>query len=138
MASMSSVTTPPIEAAPRTKHTATSRQIRGSSLLLVGRTLSMAVNAIVQIFIVRALTKPEYGAFAYALSIVNIGEILVSLGLDKALTRFVPIYEEQRDYDRMFGTIVLTLGSMLSLGVAIILAVYSFQGLLAHTLINDQ
>jgi hypothetical protein len=67
---MDSVTTPPIDAVPRTKQAAVNRQIRGSSLLLIGRTLSMAVNFAVQVLIVRYLSKTDYGAFAYALSIV--------------------------------------------------------------------
>jgi len=76
----------------------------------------MASNAIIQVFIIRYLTKPEYGALALALSIVNIGQFVVSLGLDKAVSRFVPIYHEQKDYNRMFGTIILAVGTILSLG----------------------
>jgi O-antigen/teichoic acid export membrane protein len=139
---MASATTPPIEgAAPqaaRLQHGSTSRQIRGSSLMLVGRSLSMAVNAVVQIFIIRYLTKPEYGAFAYALSIVNLAQMIASLGIDRSISRFVPIYHEQRDYDKMFGAIVLALGTILSLGLAMILLVYGFQGLIAQTMIDDQ
>jgi len=138
MVLMNSATTPPANAVPRAKHSATSRQIRGSSLMLIGRTLSMAVNAVVQIFIVRYLAKPEYGAFALALSIANMGEVLTSLGLDKAITRFVPIYQEQRDYNKMFGTIILTLGSMLALGISVVLLVFGFQGLATQIFAKGQ
>jgi O-antigen/teichoic acid export membrane protein len=140
---MNPATTPPIEgapldAAPGIAHSSTSRQIRGSSLMLIGRSLSMAVNAIVQIFIIRYLAKPEYGAFAYALSIVNVAQMVASLGFDRSVSRFVPIYQEQRDYNRMFGTILLGLGTILSLGLAMILLIYGFQGFIAQTLIDDQ
>jgi O-antigen/teichoic acid export membrane protein len=135
---MNSATTPPVEVVHHTTHNATRRQIRGSSLMLVGRTLSMAVNAVVQIYIVRYLAKPEYGAFALALSIVSMGEVLVSLGMDKAIARFVPIYQEHRDYNKMFGTIILTLGTMLSLGLALVLLVYGFQGFFVQLFTKDQ
>ncbi len=140
---MSSAITPPadgtpIDVAPQVKHSSTSRQIRGSSLMLAGRAISMASNALIQIFIIRYLTKPEYGALALALSMVNIGQLVVSLGLDKAVSRFVPIYHEQQDYNKLFGTIILAVGTILSLGVVLILGVMTFQGLLARTLVSDQ
>ena len=70
---MNSTTTPQAEALPRAKNSAANRQIRGSSLMLVGRALSMGVNFVVQVLIVRyfANAKGDYGAFAYALSIVT-------------------------------------------------------------------
>ena len=61
----------------------TTRQIRGSSLLLTGRMLSMAINFVVQILIVRNLSETEYGAFAYALSIVAFGQTIITFGLDR-------------------------------------------------------
>ena len=66
---MNSATTPQDEVRPRSKQNATNRQIRGSSLMLVGRALSMGVNFAVQVLIVRyfANAKAEYGAFAFAL-----------------------------------------------------------------------
>ena len=52
---------------------ATRNQIRGSSLLLVGRMASLGVNFAVQIIVIRYLSKSDYGAFAYALSLVSLG-----------------------------------------------------------------
>ena len=57
---MESATTPPIDAAPidagpRAKHSSTSRQIRGSSLMLLGRSMSVVVNFAIQVMIVRYL-----------------------------------------------------------------------------------
>ena len=100
---MESATTSPIDAAPidggpRAKHSSTSRQIRGSSLMLLGRSMSVVVNFVIQVLIVRYLGKAHYGAFAYAMSFVTVGQTLAVFGLDRALTRFVPIYHERRDY----------------------------------------
>jgi hypothetical protein len=39
---------------------ATSRQIRGSSVLLVGRVLALVISLATQIVLVRALTKTEF------------------------------------------------------------------------------
>src|SRR6476661_5203575 len=56
--------------APRTTKSATAKAVRGSSLLLLGKVLALGLNFVSQILIVRYLTKNDYGAFAYALSIV--------------------------------------------------------------------
>ena len=135
---MDSTTTAPITAAPSVEQSATRRQIRGSSLLLVGRFLSMGVNFAVQVLIVRYLTKSDYGAFAYALSIVTLGATLVTFGLDRAITRFVPIYHERRDYNKLFGAIILVMSTILSLGLALILLFYGLQRFIAQSLISDQ
>jgi len=140
---MESATTPPIEVAPidsgpRAKHSSTSRQIRGSSLMLLGRSMSVLVNFVIQVLIVRYLGRAHYGAFAYAMSFVTVGQTLAVFGLDRALTRFVPIYHERRDYNKMFGTILLVLGTILSLGTLMIVGSYVFQSFISQTLLSDQ
>jgi O-antigen/teichoic acid export membrane protein len=105
-------------AAPR--HSAAERQIRGSTLLLIGRFLSKGTNFAVQVLTVRYLSLTDYGAFAYAMSIVQLGQRVATLGLDRSTTRFVPMYHERGDYDRLFGTLALTLGTVLALGIAIV------------------
>ena len=101
---------------PSRAHRETTSQIRGSSLLLVGRTLSMAVNFLVQILIVRYLTTADYGAFAYALSIAALGQTLITFGLDRGASRFLSIYDERGDYDRLLGTITMVCGTIVALG----------------------
>jgi uncharacterized protein YjbI with pentapeptide repeats/O-antigen/teichoic acid export membrane protein len=117
---------------------ATRRQIRGSSLLLVGRLISIAVTTFVQILTVRYLTKGDYGAFAYALSIEALGETIVTLGLDRAVTRFVPIYQEKEDYDKLFGTLLMVVGTIFALGTLLILVTLGLQGYIARHLIGDR
>jgi len=56
---------------------ATSKQLRGSSLLLAGRLLSKLVNFGVQVAIVRLLSKDDFGVFAYGLALVLAGELSI-------------------------------------------------------------
>lgn len=120
------------------KKTETQRQLRGSSLLLVGRILSKGVGFVVQVLTVRYLAKSDYGAFAYALSIVALGETVVTFGLDRAVTRFLPIYHERNDYGKLFGTLFLVLSTIVSLGLALILVFYGLQDFIGQNFINDQ
>jgi O-antigen/teichoic acid export membrane protein len=42
------------------------------------------------------------------------------LGLQDAIPRFVPIYRENREYGKMFGTILLAAGAVLATGIFIV------------------
>jgi O-antigen/teichoic acid export membrane protein len=131
------MTTTDEEPAAASDASATNRQIRGSSLLLSGRFISIGINFLVQVLIARHLTQSDYGAFAYALSMVTLGETLVTLGLDRGVSRFLSIYDEDHDYDRMLGTLVMVVATVGSLGLTLILLVIGLQGLIGETLVSD-
>lgn len=116
----------------------TGRQIRGSLLLLLGRLLSLGVNFGVQVLIVRHLSKSDFGAFAYALTVASLGSSVALLGLDRVVAVFVPRYEERREFDRMLGTVVLVLGTTMSVALAIVLLVLAFRVRVADAIGIDQ
>lgn len=133
---METVSSPqPIEGKPGKKLNATSRQIRGSSLMLFGRAISMGLNFLVQVLVVRyfADAKASYGAFSYALSIVALVQTIATFGLDRAVTRFLSIYHEREEYDKLFGTLTMVIGTILTLGTAAILVLYSLQNIFLET-----
>jgi O-antigen/teichoic acid export membrane protein len=116
---------------------AAKKHLRGSSLLFAGRLISMGANFLIQVLIVRYLSKNDYGALAYGLSIVSLGTQFVLLGLDKTITRFVPIYQEERDHNRVFGSILLMAGTIAGLGLFLILLCYALQDWLGQTMVRD-
>jgi O-antigen/teichoic acid export membrane protein len=125
-----------IPAGPRTGDE-TRRQIRGSSLLLTGRLLSMAANLAIQVMIVRHLTQSEYGSFAYALSLVAFAETFVTFGLDRAVTRFVALYDEEKEPGKALGTLVMVAGTVFVLGTALAVLVWTSGGLLLGAVVDD-
>jgi O-antigen/teichoic acid export membrane protein len=102
-------------------------QVRGSALLVLGRVIALAIGMVTQVIIVRTLTKPEFGAFAYALAIATGTRILLSLGQGRLLSRFMATYEEQRDYARMFGAMFLAVGTIAVTSVLTIGALFLFS-----------
>lgn len=112
-------------------------QLRGSSLLLVGRVVALALNFAVQVLIVRHLTKADFGAFAYALSIATIGEGLVLVGLDRAVSRFLPIYDERGDQGRVLGLLALVVATVAASGLAVIVIVLGLRGVIAGEFADD-
>src|SRR2546427_13038440 len=108
----------------RAEGEAARKEIRGSSLLLVGRLLSIGINFAAQVLMVRYLSTTAYGALGYALSMVDFCQAYANIGFKRAITRFVPIYHEKGEYDKLFGTILLVVGTTVLIGLAIIVAVY--------------
>jgi O-antigen/teichoic acid export membrane protein len=111
--------------------------IRESSLLLSGRLLATGANFAAQVLIVRYLSTSDYGAWAYALSIVTFLRTLAPLGLDRAMSRFIPIYHEKHEYNKVFGTMLLVVGTILVVGTVFVAGFYGFPGEFAR-LVRDQ
>jgi O-antigen/teichoic acid export membrane protein len=81
-------------------------QVRGSSLLLVGNVISLAITFLPHLVLVRYLTPEAFGHLSYALSLVAVGKTY-SLGFNEALSRFVPIYHTKREDSKVLGSIVV-------------------------------
>lgn len=131
MSSIAGVSAEPINQATR-KH------LRGSTLLLVGRVIAMATNFAVQVLTVRYLSKSDYGAFAYAMSLVSLGSSLAVFGMDKTVTRFLPIYQEKGEYPKLFGALIIVVSTILSLGFFLILFVFGLRSWVTESFVHDQ
>ena len=113
------------------------RQVRGSSLLVVGRVASLLLSMATQVIIVRALSKTDFGGFAYALALAAAGRTLLSLGQGKLLSRFMAMYEEQRDYARMFGAMFLAVGTIAVTSVVMIVTLFIFSDALVGSAVDS-
>lgn len=112
------------------------RHVRGSTLLLVGRLASLVLTVATQVLIVRYLTKSDFGAFAYALALTAAGRTLLSLGQGRLLSRFMSTYEEQRDYNRMFGSMFLAVATIAVTSTVTLTALIAFSDVLIGSAVD--
>lgn len=112
-------------------------QVRGSALLVVGRILTLLITTTTQVILVRALTMSDFGAFGYALAIASTGRLLLSLGQGKLLSRFTAKYEEEQDYDRMFGSMILAAGTILVTSTISLGALFLLSDALVGSAVSD-
>jgi len=129
--SVSATDQPASPASGESSSEATRQHLRGSSLLFAGRLLSLAINFATQVLIVRYLSKTDFGVFAYGLSIVTMGQAIAVLGLNYSVSRFLPIYDEKGERDKVLGALVLSFATVLCLGLAFIVATYGLRNVLA-------
>lgn len=115
----------------------TREQIRGSTLILVGRGLSVGMNFLTQVLAVRYLVKEDYGALAYALAIASFFGQFSRIGLDKAVQRFAAIEDERGDHQRLFGTLVFAAGSVVGIGSGIAVVVHALGDSVGPELVTN-
>jgi O-antigen/teichoic acid export membrane protein len=125
------------ESSTRRPQSGSASHVRGSSLLLAGRLLSALLAFVTQVLIVRYLAKDAFGAFAYGLAIVSLIETGATLGLDRAVSRFVPIFDERKEYDKALGTIVGVVVSVAVLSVVAIGTVFLIGATVTDSFIGD-
>ena len=94
--------------------------VRGSSLLLVGRMVSLALNFATQVLIARHLGQTEFGAFALAFAIAGVAQVAITLGLHRSVTRYLTADLERGDDPRLVGTILLNIVVVVALGAALV------------------
>ena len=133
---MTEVDSDPVTTSPAARAT-TRRNVRGSSLLTAGRLIAVGINFVIHVLIVRYFSQTQYGALAFALSAVSLGSSVAVMGMNRTLARFVPIYEEQGDTNRVFGAMAVGLGLIAGVALAIVLGFYVAGAVMGESLIHD-
>jgi O-antigen/teichoic acid export membrane protein/D-alanine-D-alanine ligase-like ATP-grasp enzyme len=117
--------------------TGSATHVRGSTLLLVGRLLSIGINLASQVLIARQLSKSEFGAFAIAIALAGLGQVVITLGLHRGATSFIARFEEEHAYSRLAGTILLYIGVIVAMGGALVVVVALAQSWLVGSGLLD-
>ncbi len=94
--------------------------VRGSSLMVVGRMISMFINLAVHVATVQYLGETDYGIFAYAISISSLAASASLFGQDRALGRFLPLYDERGAHGKAQGAILVAFSTVFLLGSSIV------------------
>ena len=111
---------------------------RGSTLLVFGKFIGLILDLSTQILIVRALSRTEFGAFAFGLSVASLAATMALLGFDKTISRFVPLYEERGDEQRLAGSLALAFGVVAGVCAAMLLALIGYQARFSEDIVENE
>jgi O-antigen/teichoic acid export membrane protein len=111
---------------------------RGSTLLFFGKFIGLALDLATQIIIVRALSRTEFGAFTFGLSVASLAATLALLGLDKTISRFVPLYDEEGDQRRLAGSLILAFGVVAGVSAAMMMVLIGLQSQLGEEVVESE
>ena len=104
----------------------TRKQIRGSGLLLSGRGISSGIKFLSDLIVIRYLAASQYGAWTYALAVVTFLWGLSTLGLHRAISRFLPLHLERDEPEQFYGVLVFVMTIGVLTGGLAVLAFYAF------------
>ncbi len=96
-------------------------------LLLLGRALTLLINLVVQVITIRYLAKSDFGAFAFGVTMLALATNLTTFGLPKSLSRFMPIYQERGEPEKVAGLLILVCGLVVTMSVVSIAIVYGLS-----------
>lgn len=113
------------------------QHIRGSSLLLAGRLIALAIDFGAQVLLVRYLSKADFGAWSYALALVAMLGGIALFEMGNTLARFIPMYRERGQHDSMAGAVALGFAVVGGFGTLIATAVIIFVGILGFRPTSD-
>ncbi len=110
---------------------------RGSLILLIGQVSSTFILAIGVLLVARFLGPTNFGSFSKAQSVVQIAILVMSLGVQQAMVKYLAQYrhEGKTEYIRVF----IEAGLIINLVSSVILTivVYLLSGFVANTIFNE-
>jgi O-antigen/teichoic acid export membrane protein len=81
---------------------------KGSGITFFGSLLEYAFRFAFSIVITRAIGAEQFGLYTLALTVASLVEVIASLGLPLGVTRFVPIFAQERDEAGLWGLLQST------------------------------
>ncbi|MEX2470970.1 MAG: oligosaccharide flippase family protein, partial [Gemmatimonadota bacterium] len=103
----------------------TRRQIRGSGLLLSGRGVGQGLKFLAELMVVRYLSTEGYGSWTYALAAVTFLRGMSALGLNRALSRYLPLHLERGEFQQFYGVLVFVFGALAVAGTLVVAGFYA-------------
>lgn len=109
---------------------------RGGLILLVGQIFSTFILAFGMMIVARLLGDVKYGAFNVAQSVVQLGSLVIYLGIQPAMVKFTAQYRHEKKYGHL--KVIMEAGVILSLvaSISMSLVLNSIAGFVARDIYN--
>lgn len=110
---------------------------RGSLILLLGQVSSTLVLAVGMLLVANLLGAQSFGKFNMAQSIVNMASLIIGLGIQPSMVKYISQYRFEGKHDRI--RVLIETGLLISLisSVFATLIVYSLSGFIANQVYNQ-
>ena len=107
-------------------------QVRGSGLIFAANLFAALVELVSQVVLVRALSKGQFGAFAFAIALVLFVQNVAVFGMPLTVSRFVPMRREAGDAGGLLGVIATSVITVLVLGALCVAGLAAGMALTPH------
>lgn len=108
------------------------RIARGAGISSLGQGVERVVLYATQVALARWYGPSQLGLYALVVTVTEIAQVLVQLGMNHGVVRYVAHYQAERDDSRLRGTILLALWTVFALGVVLTGLMVFGSGFLAN------
>ena len=109
---------------------------QGASVSLAGRFTGRTLNLLTQISVARLFGPQDYGLYTIGLTILRLGGLLSTLGMDTAVVRYGARYQT-KNRDRLSWVLLLSIGIPISIGTIAGGVLFFGAPWLANTFFDD-
>lgn len=111
--------------------------VKGGSVAFVALLVGRAITLLANIMLARHLGVADYGIFAIAMSFSAIASMIATLGIDRALVRFVPAHRVKGDGGRLAGDLMTGVVAVAAFGALLAVILYLLAPELANSDLLD-
>lgn len=87
--------------------------------------MATGLKFLAELIVVRYLSTEDYGAWTYALAAVTFLRGMSALGLNRALSRYLPVHLERGEPQKFYGVLVLVFGAVVIAGALVVAVFYA-------------
>jgi len=103
------------------------RLLKGSSMVFIGLIISQIIMFLLRMFLARELSVEEYGFFYTILALFTTLRVFNSLGLETALTKYIPEFKVKKQIHKIKSSISFVLLSQMILSLIVVIVVILFS-----------
>jgi len=111
--------------------------VKGAGLIFVGLMFSKILTYFYRLIIARYYGPEDYGLISIGLSVIGVLVIILLLGMDSGIVRYVSEYRAKNDVKRLKGIIVNPLRITLPLSIVVAVLIWFFSPSLAAVFAKD-
>ncbi|MCD1294871.1 hypothetical protein CUJ83_07650 [Methanocella sp. CWC-04] len=101
--------------------------VKGTAIIFIGVFISLMLNFIIRIILVRSTTQDEYGIYTLAITLVTMTSTLSMLGLDEGAARFIAYFTGKSDNSNVKDIIYTSIKLVLITSIASTMIFFIFS-----------
>ena len=110
---------------------------KGGGTVFIGRVFKYAIRFIIGLFLARLLGAHQYGQYTLVLTTITLVTSFTYLGLKSGVVRYVSVFLNKKDDNRLWGVIQLGLIIPTVLGILACVGIFVFADRIASTIFDN-
>ncbi|MBL7056535.1 flippase [Candidatus Woesearchaeota archaeon] len=111
--------------------------VKGASIVLIFSLVAAFFGYLVRLILARGLSIEEFGLFYSIFAFLGMFGAFKSLGLDKALVKFIPEFKHKKQFGKIKSAMIYSIFVQFVTNILILIFVYAFSKFLSDNYFHD-